>query len=184
MRYGVAADAPRALGLEDYRDRLHARLEIPALARLLRLPTGGSVLHVGCGDGTAFGPLVEACEPSTMIAVDVDANRVAAARERAAAERCSVAVLEGDLRALPFSLRSFDLVVDFGTCYRVAEPERALAEIARVLRPGGLFLHETPFARLLAHPLSFRVAELPFDEVPELRPHRHAGLWATRRKAR
>lgn len=119
-----------------------------------------------------------------MIAVDVDANRVAAARERAAAERRSVAVLEGDLQALPFSLRSFDLVVDFGTCYRVAGPERALAEIARVLRPGGLFVHETPFAQLLAHPLSFRVAELPFDEVPELRPHRHGGLWATRRKAR
>jgi ubiquinone/menaquinone biosynthesis C-methylase UbiE len=184
VRYGVVADAPRAHALEDYRERLHSRVEIPAAARLLRLPTGGAVLHVGCGEGCGFGPLVEACEPSTMIAVDVDAKRVTAARERAAADRLSVAVLEADVQALPFSLRSFDLVVDFGTCYRVERPERALEEIARVLRPGGLFLHETALAQLLAHPRPSRLAELPFDVAPELRPHRHAGLWATRRKAR
>jgi ubiquinone/menaquinone biosynthesis C-methylase UbiE len=184
MRYGVVAAAPRVHALEDYRERLHARVEIPAAARLLRLPTGGAVLHVGCGDGCGFGSLVEACEPSTMIAVDVDAKRVAAARQRASAERLSVAVLEADVHARPFSLRSFDLVVDFGTCQRVERPERALEEIARVLRPGGLFVYETPVAQLLAHPRPFRLAELPFDVAPELRPHRHAGLWATRRKAR
>ncbi len=71
-------------------------------------------------------------------------------------------------------------MVDFGTCYHVARREQALREIARVLAPRGLFVHETRASQLLAHPVRSFGRRLPWPALPELRPHRHALLWASR----
>jgi SAM-dependent methyltransferase len=94
--------------------------------------------------------------------------------------------VHADVRALPLDAGSFDLVIDFGTCYHVgggAEGARqALAEVARVLRPGGLFVHETPVAQHLAHPIRSFGRTLPWGAVPELVRDRAAVLWAGRRR--
>jgi SAM-dependent methyltransferase len=90
------------------------------------------------------------------------------------------------VRALPFADASFDVVVDFGTCYHVgggrSGAHLALEQIARVLRAGGLLVHETPLAQHLAHPIRSFARTLPWREVPELVRERAAGLWATRRR--
>ena len=97
-------------------------------------------------------------------------------------DTCGVAaeLFQGDVRSLPFPDGAFDVVLDFGTCYHIATPERALAEIARVLAPGGRLIHETPLAQLLAHPVRSSGRLLPWSAVPELVPHRNALLFASR----
>ena len=95
-------------------------------------------------------------------------------------------VIHGDVRALPLPAESFDLVVDFGTCYHVTGGEEGavatLREIGRVLRPGGLFVHETPIAQHLAHPVRSFLRSLPWADAPWFERDRAAVLWAAHRK--
>jgi ubiquinone/menaquinone biosynthesis C-methylase UbiE len=167
-----------------FRNAIQQRFEVPTLAALLRLPTGGDLLEVGCGRGVAFGPLSATCNPASLTAIDVDAALVAEARAAVVATGIDASVFAADVRSLPFPADSFDLVVDFGTCYHIADPECALVEISRVLRPGGLFVHESVVAQLVSHPHRFRGRGLPWTAVPELRPTASAIFWASRRKAR
>jgi ubiquinone/menaquinone biosynthesis C-methylase UbiE len=162
-----------------WRNSLQRNVEIPTLVRLLRLPGGGDVLEVGCGPGTAFEPLVRLLSPSSLTGIDVDGEHLAAARSLGIATR----VLQADVGAVPFPDASFDLVVDFGTCHHVGDPVAALTEIARVLRSGGLFTYETAVAQVLSHPTRFHRGRLRWGAVPQLAALRHAGLWATCRKA-
>lgn len=168
------------------RNGLHARVEVPLLLRALRLPRGGRVLEIGCGRGVALPVLAERLEPFALFGVDVDAALLEVAEQRLRALRISATLVEADVRSLPLETASFDLVVDFGTCYHVSggvEGARAaLREVARVLRPGGLFVHETPVAQHLAHPRRSFGRTLPWAAVPALMRDRAALLWAVRRR--
>ena len=173
-------------GNVEARNGLQERIEIPMLLRALRPPSGGRLLEVGCGRGIALPVLAARLRPSELVGVDLDPALVSIARERVHARGLAAQLVEGDLRDLPFDDESFDLVVDFGTCYHVGGGvlgmRAALRQIARVLRPGGLFIHETPVAQHLAHPVrSFR-RRLPWASVPALVPERRAVLWSMRRK--
>lgn len=168
------------------RNGMHARVEVPLLLRCLRVPRGGRVLEIGCGRGVALPVLAERLTPFALIGVDVDATALEVAAWRLRAARVAATLLEADVRDLPLEPSSVDLVVDFGTCYHVgggAEGARAaLREVARVLRPGGLFVHETPIAQHLAHPVRSFGHTLPWRDVPALVRNRTALLWAVRRK--
>ncbi len=156
------------------------------MIRALRLPRGGRVLEVGCGRGIALPVLAERLVPERLVGVNVDPALVALACARVHAASISAHVLHEDVRALPFESGSFDLVIDFGTCYHVSGGRHgasaALREIARVLCVGGLFVHETPVAQHLAHPVRSFGRTLPWDAVPALERTRTAGLWSVRRK--
>ncbi|HEY9225014.1 MAG TPA: class I SAM-dependent methyltransferase [Gemmatimonadaceae bacterium] len=173
-----------AFGNVEARNGLQERIEIPLLIRALGLPRGGRVLEVGCGRGIALPVLAHRLEPDTLTGIDIDAKLVALANARVERSRVAATVRQADVRALPFGDESFDLVIDFGTCYHVSGGEAgsraALEEIARVLRPGGLFAHETPIAQHLAHPVRSFGRSLPWADVPTLERNRAAGLWATR----
>jgi SAM-dependent methyltransferase len=161
-------------------------VEIPLLIRALQLPRGGRVLEVGCGRGVALPVLAARLQPSALVGVDVDASLVARARHRIVRAGLRASVHVADVRDLPFDDGSFDLVIDFGTCYHVAGgrggQRTALGEIARVLRLGGLFVHETPVAQHLAHPVRSFGRSLPWDSAPALVPERRALLWTARRR--
>ena len=92
----------------------------------------GDVLDAGGGDGAVASLL--APQARSLTVVDVSPAMVAAARRRLGqAAACQVA----DVAALPFADASFDTVLSFHVLVHVASPARALAEAARVLRPGG-----------------------------------------------
>src|SRR5262245_6084382 len=166
----------------EWRNAAQRTLEIPALVRLLRLPPGGKVLEVGCGRGIGLRALARLLKPSEIAGIDVDPGLLRRAESDLREHGVACRLLPADVRDLPFADGTFDTVFDFGTCYHVHPREAALREIARVLRPGGLFVHESALAQALAHPTRTSWRSLPWDTVTDLRPHRSALLWSSRRK--
>lgn len=109
-----------------------------ALARsALPLLAPGDVLDIASGDGV----LAELLAPHAhrYVCIDASPRVVAAARERLRGF-ANVDVREGDMHALPFPDGSFDLVVLMHALTYATKPAVAVAEAARVLRPGGRML--------------------------------------------
>ncbi|MFP5373466.1 MAG: ArsR/SmtB family transcription factor [Gammaproteobacteria bacterium] len=109
-----------------------------ALARsALPLLEPGDLLDIASGDGV----LAELLAPHARRYVCVDASpRVVAAASERLRRFDNVEVLEGDMHALPLPDASFDLVVLMHALTYAARPAQAVAEAARVLRPGGRLL--------------------------------------------
>lgn len=168
------------------RNGLQERLEIPLLIRALALPCGGRVLEVGCGRGIALPVLAERLRPDALVGVDIDASLIARARRRVAHTGTPAELHVADVRDLPFEDVSFDVVIDFGTCYHVGGGSTgrlsALNEISRVLVVGGLFVQETRVAQRLAHPVRSFGRRLPWTAVPTLRLAQSAVLWTARER--
>ena len=182
-----AIDDYAPFGNIDSRNGLQERVEIPLMIRALRLPLGCRILEVGCGRGVALPVLAERLAPSALVGVDVDPMLVGIAQRRVRERGLRARVVEADVRSLPLASGSFDMVIDFGTCYHVSGGRdgalAALREIARVLRPGGLFVHETRVAQRLAHPVRSFGRSLPWSEMPLLLADRSAVLWSVKRKS-
>lgn len=88
------------------------------------------VLEVGCGDGS-FAARMRAELGCDVVALDITERGVRLAHER------GVEAVRGDVQELPFEDAAFDCVVAKWMLYHVPDLDRGLAEIARVLRPGG-----------------------------------------------
>jgi SAM-dependent methyltransferase len=88
------------------------------------------VLDAGCGDG-GLARLMTAPE---VVCVDQSEAAVEAARSR------GLVAVRAPIEELPFGDASFDLVMCNWTLYHLADPDRGLAEIARVLQPAGRFV--------------------------------------------
>jgi ubiquinone/menaquinone biosynthesis C-methylase UbiE len=99
-------------------------------------PKGLKWVEVGCGNGAFTEELIAYCAPSAVSAVDPSEGQLSFARTRPAAKLAQFQL--ADAQALPFPDRSFDaaamaLVITF-----IPDPAKAVAEMARVVRPGGL----------------------------------------------
>ncbi len=159
------------------------RLEIPAMIRALSLPRGVRVLEVGCGRGCGLTVLGKLLEPARLVGLDIEEEFLAVAERSLGEANVSAELLHGDVRDMPLPSNSFELVIDFGTCYHIAFAARALDEIYRVLKPRGLFAHETRLSQLLSHPIRSLGRSMPLHVAPQLEPDRWRMLWATRRKS-
>lgn len=104
-----------------------------------RLPEGARVVDIGSGGGTDL--LLAARQVGARgRAIGVDMTADMRDRARAGARECGldqVEVLAGDVTSLPLDTASADAVISNGVLNLVPEKDRAFAEIARVLRPGG-----------------------------------------------
>ncbi|MGQ0840875.1 L-histidine N(alpha)-methyltransferase [Actinokineospora sp.] len=102
-------------------------------------PAGSRVLEVGCGVGAQTVHLVTASPHARLVAVDISADSLAQAQARVAAHAPDAQVRwrQADLADLPFADASFDHLFVCFVLEHLADPERALAGLRRVLRPGG-----------------------------------------------
>jgi ubiquinone/menaquinone biosynthesis C-methylase UbiE len=164
---------------EEGRNNRQSQLEIPAMVRALEIPSGKRILEVGCGRGIALPVIERLCSPRLLVGLDIDPELLVEAAANLREHGTTAQLCAGDVRRMPFADESFDVVIDFGTLFHIAKPQAASAEIARVLAPGGIFVHETTVSQLLSHPVRSRGRRLPRMEHDGLRQKRWAMLWAS-----
>lgn len=97
-------------------------------------PAGLAWLDVGCGTGALTEAIATACAPGRLAGVDPSAGFLASAGRRLAAR---AELRQGDAQALPFAAAELDRVVSGLVLNFVPDQARAVAEMARVVRPGG-----------------------------------------------
>ena len=110
-------------------------------------PDHGSVLDVGTGPGVLLVEIGRRRPDLRLTGIDLSPDMVEAATRnlRAFGERASART--ADVAALPFPDDSFDVVVSSFSLHHWDEPEAAVPELARVLKPGGrLYVYDFRFA--------------------------------------
>ncbi|HQU25718.1 MAG TPA: methyltransferase domain-containing protein [Acidimicrobiales bacterium] len=103
---------------------------------LARLAPTARVLDVGCGPGTITADLARRVPEGEVLGIDRSAPVVEAARSQHGAENLSFRV--GDVYALDLADASFDVVYAHQVLQHLTRPVDAIAEMRRVLKPGGL----------------------------------------------
>lgn len=116
------------------RDGYHALVDDLEVELCARYGTGKDVLECGCGTGLILERIQEHARHATGI--DLSPGMLELARAR------GLDVHEGSVTALPFPDASFDVTCSFKVLAHVPDIGRALAEMARVTRPGGVILAE------------------------------------------
>jgi SAM-dependent methyltransferase len=112
----------------------YSRLLSPQLADFAGVRSGQRVLDVGCGPGALTAELVARVGSSSVAAVDPSASFVAAARER----NPGVDVSQASAEQLPFPALTFDSAIAQLVVHFMPDPNRGLAEMARVTRRDGV----------------------------------------------
>jgi SAM-dependent methyltransferase len=102
---------------------------------MLSIDPGDRVLDVACGPGNFSRDFARAAGEGLVVGIDASASMLDVAVHETDSD--NLAYIRGDASALPFRDGSFDAVCCFAALYLIEEPMRALAEIVRVLAPGG-----------------------------------------------
>jgi ubiquinone/menaquinone biosynthesis C-methylase UbiE len=165
-------DDYRAFPNVEGRNSRQAQIEVPLFASLLKLPRNANVLEIGCGRGIALPVIARLRSPRHLVGIDID-RCVLPKRARSA----EWSFARADARQLPFPTSFFDVVIDFGTCYHISRSDDALKEIARVLKPDGMFCTETKLSQFLSHPVRSFGRRLAWKRTRVFRLQRHALLW-------
>ncbi|MDX6766472.1 MAG: methyltransferase domain-containing protein [Candidatus Methylacidiphilales bacterium] len=103
------------------------------------LQPGQEVLDLGCGPGTITLGLAQALLPGRVTGIDSSPAAIETAQRLAGGmELVNVTFRTGNAYELPFEDASFDLVFSHALLEHLSRPDEVLAEIHRVLRPGGI----------------------------------------------
>lgn len=138
---------------------LHARLA-DALAEV-----SGTVLDAGCGTGGFLRHLGRARPALSRVGLEYDAHAAARARAKSGAM-----VVRGSVNALPFDAGRFDAVVSADVLsHRAVVPDAALAELRRVLQPGGRLVVNMPAYQWLHSAHDVKVHNVRRVDAPALR---------------
>lgn len=134
---GLAAPPPLELEAADEANR--SCIQLYDLVARGAPVAGRELLEVGCGRGGGADYLARKLDPRRVVAVDLSPRAVGLCRRRFAHPRLSFEV--GDAERLPFPDAAFDVVLNVESSHCYGRFDRFLAEVRRVLRPGGHFLY-------------------------------------------
>lgn len=132
------------------------------------LVAGARVLDIACGEG--FGSDILAQTAAEVIGVDISEDAIRHARQTY--QRAGLSFQVGSVTAIPLPDQSVDYVISFETIEHIDAHQEMLAEVRRVLRPGGVFIVSTPeksiYTDASGHVNPFHVKELYHDEFANL----------------
>jgi SAM-dependent methyltransferase len=100
---------------------------------------GKDVLEVSCGHGGGASYVTRTLQPKSCTALDLNPAGIAFCRDRHRLD--GLEFVQGDAGNLPFGAATFDAVINVEASHCYPDFPRFLAEVARVLRPGGHFLY-------------------------------------------
>lgn len=121
-----------------------------------------NVLDIGCGAGFLIKRLLEGGHRVTGLDASVASLEVAARLTEGRAK-----LVEGDAYRLPFPDGSFDTVTAMDFLEHVSDPEKVVAEAARVLKPGGVFFYHTFNRNPLSHLIVIKGVEWFVANTPK-----------------
>lgn len=137
------------------------------------LGSGSTLLEIGCG--AANVSLYFAKRGYQTTCLDFNKNNLEIAKQNFKKEKATAAFIEGDAEKLPFPNNQFDLVCSFGLLEHFKNPQTAILEMSRVLKPNGLFFADIVPKRFsiqsLGNIFNFLVT-LPFGYQKALRNFR------------
>ena len=130
------------------------RAEVEAWFLLPELRAGMRLLDVGCGPGTVTAGLARAVAPGGVVGIDLSADVLGLARSHAVTERLkNVKFQIGDVYQLEFGDGAFDVVYANQLLQHLTDPVRAIREMRRVLKPGGLLaVRDADYATMCPSP--------------------------------
>ena len=144
----------------------------------LDLKPGQRLLDVGCGMGGTLALLNEEFEGLDMVGVNIDDRQLVLARASVQArEGNSIDFVQADACALPFPDHSVDVILSIECIFHFSSRERYLAEVKRVLKPGGRLVVSDFIAKAWSIPLVIALY-LPFQRGVK-RSYGNSGLPAT-----
>ncbi len=115
------------------------RVEDHAMHLLPHIESGMRVLDFGCGPGTITVGLAEAAYPGEVHGIDMEESQIELAKLAAAdGGHDNITLHVGDVCEMPFEDNYFDIAHCHTVLMHVPDTQRALAEVKRVLKPGGI----------------------------------------------
>ena len=162
-----AADFDRCMNKYDLQRRLFIIFD-----DLLPAPLEGmSVLDAGCGTGWFSAEAQR--RGAVVVAIDMGVELL-----KQAAQKSSLSLVAADALALPFADNSFDICISTEVIEHTTNPEQAVYELGRVVKPGGIIVLTTPnkvwfFAVWLANVLHMR----PYGGYEHWVGWRHLRRW-------
>ena len=155
----MTADVPRDRYTHGHHESVvqnHARRRAEGEAWFLlpHLNAGMRMLDVGCGPGTITTGLARAVAPGETIGIDLSEEILVQARDHAASEGVNNATFTyGDVYRLDYEDGAFDIVYANQLLQHLTDPVRALGEMRRVLKPGGLLaVRDADYATMVPSP--------------------------------
>jgi ubiquinone/menaquinone biosynthesis C-methylase UbiE len=145
------------------------------MRRAMPLEEGLTILEVGCGRGAGAGLILEEFRPAELHAMDLDIRMIRkAGRYLSRRHQEKTTLYTADALHLPYRDGTLDVVFGFGVLHHVPDWQAALAEIARVLKTGGVYFIEELYPTLyqnfitrhiLLHPTENRFRSRDFREA-------------------
>lgn len=139
LNYGYEEDPPMNLPLDPSDERSRYCINLYHRTATQVDLNGKRVLEVGCGHGGGASYLARTLHPSSYTGLDLNPAGIEFCQERHKVP--GLEFVQGDAENLPFPDESFDAVINVESSHCYPQFSRFLAEVARVLRPGGHFLY-------------------------------------------
>jgi SAM-dependent methyltransferase len=122
-------------GYDQYMGRWSRRLA-PLFLDFAGAADGERIIDVGCGTGSLTFLIPARANISTIEAIDYEEQFIEALRRRNSDHR--ITAIQGDACALPVSENQFDRALSMLVLHFVSDPDQAVSEMLRVVRPGGI----------------------------------------------
>ena len=139
LNYAFETDPPMAVPLAPEDERHRACIQLYHHVATQVALRGRNLLEVSCGHGGGASYLTRSLQPAHYTGLDLNPTGVRFCANRHHVD--GLAFVEGDAEKLPFADNAFDAVLNVEASHCYPDFPRFLAEVARVLRPGGHFLY-------------------------------------------